>query len=103
MYAIIETGSKQYRVEQGDHIKVEKLQAEVGDEITLENVLLVKDDAGTSVGKPHVEGAKVVASVVDQGRHDKVIIYKYLPKKDFRKKKGHRQPYTELEIKEIIK
>lgn len=103
MYAVIETGSKQYRVTQGDRIKVEKLDVAVGDEILLEDILAIHGDDGITFGTPIIEGAKVKAVVVDQAKHDKVIIFKYLPKKDFRKKKGHRQPYTELEIKEIIK
>ncbi len=102
MYALIKTGSKQYKVQVGDEIKVEKLRAEVGEKVEIETVLAVSDESGLKVGKPFVEGAKVVASVLEQGKNKKVIIFKYLPKKDHRKKKGHRQPFTALKIEEIL-
>ena len=103
MYAILETGSKQYKVAVGETIKVEKLDAQVDEVIELKNVLALSDDSGLVVGKPYVEGASVKAKVLSQAKHKKVIIFKYLPKKDMRKKKGHRHPYTELEIEEIIR
>ncbi len=100
MYAIIETGGQQFKVREGDEVIVEKLPFEEGEEVTFDRVLaLVGDEA--KFGTPLVEGAKVKATVVEQGRHDKVIIFKYHAKKDFRKKKGHRQPYTLVKIDAI--
>lgn len=101
MYAVIQTGGKQYRVEEGDFINVEKLTAEVGATISIPEVLLVGKQNETLVGKPYVAGATVKAEVVETGRAKKVIIYKYKAKKDYRKKMGHRQPYTKLKIKTI--
>ncbi|HZK38479.1 MAG TPA: 50S ribosomal protein L21 [Clostridia bacterium] len=101
MYAIIETGGKQYRVKEGDILLVEKLEAEQGDIITIEDVLAVSKDGKLTVGSPIVDGAKVEAKVVEQGKSKKVIIFKYKPKKDYRKKRGHRQPYTKLVIDKI--
>ena len=100
MYAIIETGGKQYRVKEGDILLVEKLEAEQGDIITIEDVLAVSKDGKLTVS-PIVDGAKVEAKVVEQGKSKKVIIFKYKPKKDYRKKRGHRQPYTKLVIDKI--
>lgn len=101
MYAIIETGGKQYRVKEGDILLVEKLEAEQGDIITIEDVLAVSKDGKLTVGSPIVDGAKVEAKVIEQGKSKKVIIFKYKPKKDYRKKRGHRQPYTKLVIDKI--
>ena len=101
MYAIIETGGKQYRVKEGDTLLVEKLEAEQGDTITIEDVLAVSKDGKLTVGSPIIDGAKVEAKVVEQGKSKKVIIFKYKPKKDYRKKRGHRQPYTKLVIDKI--
>lgn len=98
MYAIFVTGGKQYRVQEGDSIYVEKLEAEVGTEVTFDQVLL----AGDKVGTPVVEGAKVVATVEKQGRSPKIIVFKMKPKKNYRKKQGHRQAYTKVLIKEIV-
>ncbi len=100
MYAIIETGSKQYRVQPGDVITVEKLNAEVGDEIKLDKVLVMGDGENAEVGTPYLDAA-VTAKVVENGKGKKVIIYKYKAKKDYRKKQGHRQPFTKLEILEV--
>lgn len=97
MYAIIKTGGKQYKVAEGDVLNVEKLDVEVGAEVSLEVLMLVDGDAIT-VGKPVVDGASVVAKVVEHGKGDKVVVFKYKPKKDYRKTQGHRQPYTKLEI-----
>lgn len=102
MYAVIETGGKQYKVAQGDTIYVEKLNVDEGDEITFEQVLLLKNNGQMQVGKPYVEGAQVVAKAVKQGKQKKIIIFKYKPKKNYRKKQGHRQPYTKLLIESII-
>lgn len=101
MYAIIETGNKQYKVSQGDVITVEKLDAEAGSEYVFDRVLLVSDGDALSVGKPFVEGAKVSAAVIGDGKAKKVIIYKYKSKKGFHKKKGHRQPFTKLKVELI--
>ncbi|AKL95104.1 50S ribosomal protein L21 [Clostridium aceticum] len=101
MYAIIETGGKQYRVQEGDTLFVEKLDATEGDVVTIENVLAVSKEGNLTVGNPVVSGAKVEAKVVEQGKGKKIIIFKYKPKKDFRKKQGHRQPYTKLMIEKI--
>ena len=101
MYAIIETGGKQFRVAEGDEIRVEKLAGEVGDTIEFDRVLAVVNDETSSFGSPLVDGALVKATVLEQGKADKVIIFKYLPKKDHRKIKGHRQPYTAVRIESI--
>lgn len=101
MYAIIETGGKQYRVQEGDTLFVEKLDVAEGDVITLEKVLAVSKDGNLNVGNPVVEGAKVEAKVLEQGKGKKIIVFKYKPKKDYRRKQGHRQPYTKLLIEKI--
>ena len=101
MYAIVETGGKQYKVAQGDVLFVEKLEANEGDVVTLDQVLAVAGENGLTVGSPVVEGATVTAKVVAQGKAKKVIVYKYKAKKDYRRKQGHRQPYTKLVIESI--
>ena len=101
MYAIIETGGKQYKVAEGDVITVEKLAVEAGATYDFDKVLAVSNDNGLSVGAPYVEGAKVSASVIGDGKAKKVIVYKYKSKKGFHKKKGHRQPFTKLKIESI--
>lgn len=101
MYAVIETGGKQYRVSEGDTIYVEKLKVDEGSQITLDKVLLVNKDGKTQVGAPYVEGAKVVATAAKQGKQKKIIVFKYKAKKNYRKKQGHRQPYTKLVIDSI--
>lgn len=100
MYAIIRTGGKQYKVSEGDEIKIEKLDREVGDKVEFE-VLMLCGEEGVKVGKPVVEGASAKAEVVSQGKGKKVIVFKYKPKKDSRKKQGHRQPYTTVKINSI--
>lgn len=102
VYAVILTGGKQYRVQQGDVIYVEKLNAEDGAEVSFDVLLLAGDDAAVSVGNPVVTGAKVTGKVVRQVKSAKVIVYKYKAKKNERKKKGHRQPYTKVEITSIV-
>ena len=101
MYAIVKTGGKQYKVAQGDVLFVEKLEANEGDVVTLDQVLAVAGENGLTVGAPVVEGANVTAKVVAQGKAKKVIVYKYKAKKDYRRKQGHRQPYTKLVIESI--
>lgn len=100
MYAIIETGGKQYVVEAGDKIRVEKLDVKEGDNVTFDKVLFVSGDE-PKVGVPYVDGAKVEAKVLAQGKAKKVVVYKYKSKKNERKKNGHRQPYTLVEISGI--
>ncbi len=97
MFAIVQTGGKQYNVTEGDVIKVEKLPNAVGDKVSLE-VLLVSDGAKTVAGTPTVKGAEVTAEVLSHGKGDKIVVYKYKPKKNERKKQGHRQPWTEIKI-----
>lgn len=100
MFAIVQTGGKQYNVTEGDIIKVEKLSNAVGDKINLE-VLLVSSDGKVVAGTPTVKGAEVTAEVLSHGKGDKIVVYKYKPKKNERKKQGHRQPWTELKIVSI--
>lgn len=101
MYAVIETGGKQYKVSQGDLISVEKLDAAVGEKVQLDQVLLVVKDGQVLTGTPIVPGAKAIATVLRQGRGRKIIVFKYKPKKHYRKKAGHRQPLTQLRIEAI--
>ena len=97
MYAIIETGGKQYRVQEGDVLTIEKLGVEAGETVEFDKVLVLAGEE-LKVGAPYVEGAKVVGEVVENGKAKKVIIFKYKAKKDYRKKQGHRQPYTMVKI-----
>lgn len=101
MYAIIETGGKQYRVAPGDTIRVEKLNVEAGDTVTLDKVLAVSKEGGLAVGAPYVEGAKVVAKVAGQGKAKKIFVFKYKNKVNYRRRQGHRQPFTQLVIESI--
>ena len=100
MYAVIETGGKQYRVQEGDVITVEKLDAKAGDKVTFDKVLVLSDGKEMKVGTPYLD-AGVTASVVENGKGKKVIIFKYKAKKDYRKKQGHRQPYTMVKIESL--
>lgn len=102
MYAIIETGGKQYKVEKDQILHVENLNIEEGGEVVFDKVLLVSgDDGAITVGKPYVKGATVKASVLKNGKSKKIIVFKYKAKKNQRKKRGHRQPFTRVEIKEL--
>lgn len=101
MYAIVETGGKQYRVQEGDIITVEKLALNAGDKVEFDKVLLLNNDAEMKVGAPYIEGVKVFGEVVENGKGKKVIIFKYKAKKDYRKKQGHRQPYTMVKIESL--
>jgi large subunit ribosomal protein L21 len=101
MYAVIKTGGKQYRVAPGDKLRVEKLPGNVGDTVTFGEVLLVAGDAGgesVKLGKPLIAGAKVEAKVIAQDRAKKIIVFKFRRRKNYRRKAGHRQPFTALEI-----
>lgn len=102
MYAIIESGGRQFRAEEGHSISVEKLPYEVGDKIDITDVLLVSDGESFSVGQPTVKGASVKATVVNQYRGKKILVWKYKPKTRYRLRRGHRQSYTRLRIDEII-
>ncbi|HSH02501.1 MAG TPA: 50S ribosomal protein L21 [Anaerolineae bacterium] len=102
MYAIVESGGRQYRAEQGHSITVEKLPYEVGQTVELEQVLLLNNEDNVSVGRPYVEGARVKATVVEQFRGKKIFVWKYKPKKRYRRRQGHRQYYTRLRIDEIV-
>ena len=101
MYAIIETGGKQYRVSEGDVVFIEKLQADVDAVVEFDKVCAVGKDDGIVVGTPTVEGAKVTAKVLKNGKGKKVTVLTYRPKKDSKRKIGHRQPYTKVEIQSI--
>ncbi len=101
MYAVIETGGKQYRVSEGDTIFVEKLNAEDGAEVTFDQVLLVGGDEDATVGAPYVEGASVSGKVIKNGKGKKITVFKFKPKKNYRRRQGHRQPYTKVEIAAI--
>jgi large subunit ribosomal protein L21 len=101
MYAIVRTGGKQYQVEAGDTLRVEKLLGEVGDTVELSEVLLVVEGETVKIGQPMVDGAKVVAKIVEQGRHKKIIVFKKKKRQGYLVKKGHRQMYTALTIETI--
>jgi large subunit ribosomal protein L21 len=102
MYAVVETGGKQYKVSAGETIEVEKLPLKVGQIVELDRVLLVSDENKVQVGNPTIGGAKVMATVADQGKGKKVIVFKYKPKIRYRRRAGHRQAYTRLRIDKII-
>ncbi|MCT4596584.1 MAG: 50S ribosomal protein L21 [Vallitalea sp.] len=101
MYAIIETGGKQYKVAEGDTLNIEKLGLAAGETVTFDNVLMVSNDGKLTVGNPFVGNASVTATVEEEGRGKKVIVYKYKAKKGYHKKQGHRQPYTKVKIEKI--
>ena len=101
MYAIIETGGKQYKVQNGDQLRVEKLNAEAGSTVVFDKVLAAGEGSDIKVGAPYLEGLTVEGTVVESGKGDKVVIFKYKAKKDYRKKQGHRQPYTLVEITSV--
>ena len=101
MYAIIETGGKQYKVQEGDVLKVELLPAAAEENVVIEKVLLVNKDGQLQVGNPYVDGAKVTLKVQEHGKAKKVIIFKFKAKKNYRRKQGHRQPYTQAVVEKI--
>ncbi len=101
MYAIVRTGGKQYQVSQGDKLRVEKIDGQVGDTIELEDVLLVVDNEKVNIGTPSLEKATVKATIAEQGKAKKIIVFKKKRRKGYRLKQGHRQPYTAITIDEI--
>lgn len=101
MYAVIATGGKQYRVSEGDVIFIEKLPGEVDESLVFTEVLTVVSDGEVKVGAPFLEGAKVTGKVVKQGKNKKILVYKYKSKANYRRKQGHRQPYTKVSIEKI--
>ena len=101
MHAIIVTGGKQYKVAEGDILYIEKLNAEAGESVTFDKVLAVLNGDSATFGAPVVEGATVTANVVKNGKGKKVLVFKYKPKKNYRRRQGHRQPYTKVEITKI--
>lgn len=102
MYAIIETGGKQYRVKEGDLLQVERLNLEAGKEVIFDKVLFLQSEKETKIGNPYIEGLKVKAEVVEEAKADKVMVYRPPSKKAIKKLKGHRQWYTKVRIKEIL-
>jgi large subunit ribosomal protein L21 len=101
MYAIIETGGKQYKVQEGDVLYIEKLDVNEGENVTFDKVLAVSGDNGLVAGSPLLDGAKVTATVNKHGRGTKIIVFKYKPKKNYHRKQGHRQPFTKVTIGKI--
>ncbi|CUH97457.1 hypothetical protein P22_3587 [Propionispora sp. 2/2-37] len=101
MYAIIKTGGKQYRVTEGDVVLIEKLEAAEGDVVEFDNVLTLVKEGEVVIGKPLIEGAKVTGKVVAQGKGKKILVFKYKAKSNYRKRQGHRQPFTKVVIEKI--
>jgi len=101
LYAIIESGGKQYRVSEGSRVRLEKLEDDAGSEVTFDRVLAFKDGEKTRFGNPYLEDVKVSGRVLNHGKGEKIIVYKYKPKKNYRRKKGHRQPFTEVLIEKV--
>lgn len=101
MHAVIKTGGKQYRVAQGDEVKLEKLPGEVGDKIIFEQVLLTSDGEKVQLGQPYIADSKVVGSITRQGKNRKIVVFKYKRRKGYRKKRGHRQQFTLVRIEDI--
>lgn len=102
MYAIIETGGKQYKTQRGNVLMVEKLAADVGDTIEFDRVLVLNNEGDLRVGAPYVEGARVVGKVLEQSKRKKILVFKYKSKTNYRRRYGHRQPYTRVLIEEIV-
>ncbi|MBE3573836.1 MAG: 50S ribosomal protein L21 [Firmicutes bacterium] len=101
MYAVIESGGKQYRVTEGQSLRVERLEAEPGAQVTLDRLLVLGEGADVKIGTPYVEGARVTARVLEQGKGRKILVLRYKPKKNERRRRGHRQPYTRILIEKI--
>ncbi|MBI5289751.1 MAG: 50S ribosomal protein L21 [Chloroflexi bacterium] len=102
MYAVVRTGGKQYRVEEGRALKIERLAGEVGDVVEVGDVLLMDDGSGVTVGAPTISGARVLGTIAEQGRSKKIIVFRYKAKTRYRKKTGHRQPFTKVLIEDIL-
>jgi large subunit ribosomal protein L21 len=102
-YAVIRSGGKQYTVREGDSLKVEKLAGEPGESLEIADVLMVSDGDSITVGAPLVTGAKVMAEIVEHGKGEKIVVFKYKPKVRYRKRTGHRQQFTKLAIKQIVR
>jgi large subunit ribosomal protein L21 len=101
MYAVVRSGGKQVRVQPGKKVRVEKLAGEVGSQVELDEVLLVGGDGEARVGRPCVDGARVLGTITAQGRGDKIVVWKFKRRKNYRRKQGHRQAYTEIQVDEI--
>ena len=101
MYAVVATGGKQYKVEEGEVLRCEKLAGEIGDEVVFDQVLMVSDGEDVRIGQPVVEGATVKGSIVEQGKNKKILVFKYKRRKRYRRKQGHRQPFTAVKISAI--
>ena len=101
MYAIMETGGKQYRVQEGDVVFIEKIEGEADSKVTFDKIVLVADDNGAKVGAPYVDGATVEATLLKNGKGKKITVFTYKPKKSEKRKMGHRQPYTQVRIESI--
>ena len=101
MYAVIETGGKQYQVKEGDVVFIEKLSAEADETVTFDKIVAVGADDGIKIGTPYVDGAKVEAKVIKNGKSKKIIVFTYKPKKSEKRKQGHRQPYTQVRIEAV--
>ncbi len=101
MYAVVSTGGKQYKVREGETLRVEKLSGEIGDKVTFDNILMFSEDEEVKVGQPLLEGAAVQGHIVEQGKAKKIIVFKYKRRKRFRRKQGHRQQFTAVKIDSI--
>lgn len=101
MYAVIETGGKQYKVQEGDVLQVELLHAEAGESVEINKVLMVNKDGELNVGAPYIDGAKVTLKVEENGKGKKLVVFKFKAKKNYRRKKGHRQPFTKVVVEKI--
>jgi large subunit ribosomal protein L21 len=101
MYAVVATGGKQYKVQEGDVLRIEKLAGQVGDEVAFDQVLLVGEGDNVRVGRPLIEGASVKASIVEQDKSKKILVFKFKRRKRYRRKQGHRQPFTAIKINTI--
>jgi large subunit ribosomal protein L21 len=101
MYAVVATGGKQYKIKEGETLRIEKVDGNVGDAFTFDQVLLVADGESLAVGQPMIEGASVSARIVEQGKEKKILVFKYKRRKRYRRKQGHRQPFTSVKIDKI--
>jgi large subunit ribosomal protein L21 len=101
MYALIETGGKQYKVEEGDILSVERLKVSEGETVSFDKVLMISGEEGVKVGKPYIEGAVVEGEVLLHDKDKKIVVFKYKAKKNYRRKQGHRQPFTKIKISKI--